>query len=128
MAIAAFRTLELMKYHTHVGESGTSVTAGSYAMNIETFNSLPPDLQKIILDNSKIWEEEMIEITREEELGGMNAAKEAGHTFIDLTPEEIKLWYDLAKPVHEKYLEENASAGPIKAIYDRLQEMIEEQK
>jgi hypothetical protein len=53
-------------------------------------------------------------------------AEEMNHTFHYATPEEIGQWAALAKPLHEEYMTQNAGAGPIRDVYDRLQQLIKE--
>jgi TRAP-type C4-dicarboxylate transport system substrate-binding protein len=98
---------------------------GTMAMNSNVLNNRPADLKQILLDNSKWYEgQQAITDGGDEQIGKDFSTKE-GHTFINLTPDEISQWRDLAKPLHEKYLQDNSAAGPLQAIYDEMESLIQ---
>ena len=118
---------ELMPYHTVFGESGCGMQPYLYLFNPDSFNSLPPDIQKIILDLEE-WETEQ-RISRDGAFleGVIEQDKEWDHTFIYLTPEEIKVWENACLPIHEKWIEEYEAKGyPAQAIYDEARRLIAE--
>jgi len=124
----AFKTLELLKYHTIIGEAGGSMVVGTLAMNTEVLNNLPADLKQILLDNCKWYEPQQATVDAGDEQMGKDFAIGEGHTFIELTPDEIAQWRDLAKPLHEQYIQDNSAAGPLQAIYDEMENLIQQAK
>ena len=56
-------------------------------------------------------------------LKGTTPARQAWNTM--LTPEEQQLWFDIAKPVHESWIAENADKAPTQEMYDELQRLKE---
>ena len=128
LATLAFKTLDLFQYHTIFGESGTGLVLMGYMINPDSWNSLPPDLQEILAESTKWVSEEVMRLDERDQQAGMDMAKAANHTFTELTPEEIQLWADLAKPVHEQWIADNAGKGPTQAIYDEAQRLIKEYK
>ena len=58
-------------------------------------------------------------------ISAINDAKAAGHTFIQLTPEEIEPWADLAKPLHDKWIADNEALGfPAKTMYEAMLKIV----
>jgi hypothetical protein len=54
-------------------------------------------------------------------------AKKNGHTVTKLTPDEVKLWQDLAQPEHDRWLSKYAAKGA-KEIYAETKRLISEYK
>ena len=52
--------------------------------------------------------------------------KEQGKTFIYLTPEEIAIWKETAKPAHKKWIDTYSNLGPTQEIYDELVRIVKE--
>lgn len=122
----SLKTLELYKYHTIFGEGGCFMTTMQFMMNIDKWNSLPPDLQQILIETGKWHREALVESNKTDIQTGIDEAKAMGHTFTYLTPEEIQLWVDIAVPVHEMWIAENEDKGPARAIYDEVKRLIEQ--
>jgi TRAP-type C4-dicarboxylate transport system substrate-binding protein len=130
LASFAFGTTELFKYHTIFGDSGTGLVTLGYLMNQDTWNSLPPDLQKILTDSCDWLASEVMKSDEGAQQAGIALAKDKGHTFVELTPQELQQWADLVNPVHQKWVADNANRGPSQAIYDeavRLKEQYSQQ-
>lgn len=121
-----FKTLDLLKYHSMVG-GGASTTPDCFIFTLDTWNKLPTDLQKVIEDAVRWRTAEITKFDYEEEQRAIDYAKSKNHTFIHLTPEEIKLWMDNAKPAHEKWIANaNAKGLPARKIYEETQRIIKE--
>jgi len=123
LAAFAFGTVELFQYHTLLGDGGTGLVIIGYLMNPESWNNLPADLQKILAEATTWVSEEVMQLDERDQQAGIDIAKEANHTFINLTPEEIQQWADLATPVHQKWIADNAAKAPTQAMYDELQRL-----
>jgi len=128
LAMFAFKTLELMKYHILFGDGGTGLVVIAYMMNPDTFNSLPADLQGILAESTTWVADQVMTLDERDQQAGIDICKELKHTFVNLTLEEIQLWVDLAKPVHEQWIAENAGKAPTQEMYDELQRLKKEYK
>ena len=96
-------------------------------MNKEKWDSLPPDIQKVI-DDASVWAAH--ETAGRLRIRGDKARKlcmERGDTFVTPTPEEMKLWRDALKPVWEKWIEEREAEGlPGRAVLNETLRLIEQ--
>jgi TRAP-type C4-dicarboxylate transport system substrate-binding protein len=119
-----FGALELLKYHTVFGGGGINMTPMFAIMNTAKFNSLPADLQKILIDSGQMWTDTQAELDVQSMEQALAMCE--GHTFTNLTPEQIKVWYDLVKaPIHDKWIAECEAAGlPGQEVYDRALELV----
>jgi TRAP-type C4-dicarboxylate transport system substrate-binding protein len=124
-----FKIQELFKYHTHFGEGAAGTTPIGFIVNVKKWNTLSPDIQKVITDAYDWVNEESLKwdvgIVQE----AIEAAKKDGHIITELTPEEVQVWLDWAKPANDKLLEEIESKGwPAKRIYDGMEQLIQKYK
>jgi TRAP-type C4-dicarboxylate transport system substrate-binding protein len=121
-----FRVLELMPYHTIFGDGGINMTPMFSIMNPKKFNSLPPDLQKIIEDSGKVWADEQAKLDFPLQKTAVDFCKGKNHTLTYLTPKQIKVWYDLVKkPIHDQWIKEAEAKGlPAKALYKETLKLI----
>jgi TRAP-type C4-dicarboxylate transport system substrate-binding protein len=98
-----------------------------FLVNLETWNELPPDYQRIIIDTYKWVNEESVKYDLALIDTAMQAARDDKHVIINLTPEEIKTWADLEESYHEKWIKETEAKGwPAKAIYDEAKRLVAE--
>jgi TRAP-type C4-dicarboxylate transport system substrate-binding protein len=126
-AMGAFKLIDLCDFGLLFGEAGESSTLDTYLWNLETWNSLPPDIQEIIEEATLIRIEEENKLEAEEVRAGIEYAKEVGMTIHTTSPEELKLWQDATKPVHAKWVTETTKLGyPAQEIYDAAVRLIEE--
>jgi len=100
----AFKITEVAKYHT-IFSAMTDPFYG--AINIKKWNSLPPDLQKILTDTtgsklSRICGQTLDGGDRKDSEG----LKKEGHKFYILPPAEKKRWSDRVKDIPEKWLKD----------------------
>lgn len=125
--IQALGLSELLKYDTILGDAGCCMAPNIYIFNANVWNSLPADIQKIFMDLDPWLFEETSKADVADIQTAMDKAKELGHTFINLTPEEIKLWQNLALPLHQEWIKKMEGMGlPAKKLYDGVQQMITE--
>jgi TRAP-type C4-dicarboxylate transport system substrate-binding protein len=94
-------------------------------MNLKTWNSLPPDIQKIFEDLDPWLTEELIKVDVGYIAMVIGKAKEMGHTFITPTPAEMELWREAVQPVHDKWIADNEAKGlPAKKVYKEAKKLI----
>jgi len=121
-----FKVLDLTPYHTLFGDGGINMTPMFAIMNPKKFNSLPPDLQKVLEDSGKVWTEEMAKLDFPLQKTAIDYCKGKNHTMTNLTPQQIEVWYNLVKkPVHDQWIKEADSKGlPGKKMYDETLSLV----
>ena len=99
------------------------------AMNWDSFNALPPDIQKII-DDSIPWVRELyIQNMYEIDGSGEEFAKKLGHEFIELSDEDLAAFYKIMAEEARVTAEELDAKGlPGTKIFERVRQLIEESK
>lgn len=116
-AMQGLRLGEQVKYHI---DFPMYVLTFYLVMNQQKFDSLPPDLQKIIMDNSGM--EEAVAVGRswdESEDNSKAFVQKQGNQIVTLSEEEQKLWRERAQPVIEAGIADADKAGlPGREIYD----------
>ncbi|MCL6639108.1 MAG: TRAP transporter substrate-binding protein [Firmicutes bacterium] len=115
---------EKLKYTTDYPLTITSFVA---VMNKEVWNSLPPDVQKVIDDLSLemcLWTGEYMDNHVAEALDW--SKKEHGLQITVLSPEEKAKWDNMLKPVQDRYVAEMKARGlPAEEYKKRLYELKE---
>ena len=95
------------------------------AMNLNTWNSLPPDIQKIVEEVSDGYAAKMGENFDAMHEQGYQRAIEAGIEFIRLTPEESKRWEEKWTPLRSKWVANmNAKGMPGQQYLDVVVELL----
>lgn len=119
-----FGALDLLKCHTVFG-GGINFTPMYAIMNTAKFNSLPADLQQVLVDSGAVWLQKHTEWDNKSMDFAMDMTE--GHTFTMLTDEEISVWYNLVKaPIHDKWIADCEAAGlPGQEVYDRARVLAE---
>jgi TRAP-type C4-dicarboxylate transport system substrate-binding protein len=120
-----FKLMELFKHHTLFGDGAGGAVPIGFAVNVKMWNSLPPDIQKVIIgvydwanEESLKWDVNIVGTALAE-------AKKAGHTITILNPSEIQTWINWAKPANDKLLAEIESKGwNAKKIFEGFQRRI----
>lgn len=125
-ALEGFKQAEVLKYTTLT--YSIAYSQGFFVtMNLDKWNSLPPDLQKIITDVSKKYEEITAKAWDESDESGKKFALKLGHEFIKLSPEESARFKDAVKPVFDEYVKgANAKGVDGEAVLKAAREMVEE--
>jgi hypothetical protein len=78
-------------------------------------------------DNEAFYTESCNRGVLGEEKWALGYAKKNGHKIVNLTPDEVKLWQELAQPEHDRWLSKNAAKGA-KEIYAETKRLISEYK
>jgi TRAP-type C4-dicarboxylate transport system substrate-binding protein len=123
--IMALKTLELLPIHTIFGMGGCSMAMDLWLMNMDTWNSLPQDIQQIIRDLEPWLKQTEIDQEYTYINTILDTAQKMKHQFINLTPDEIALWRQAAKGTHEEWISKNEAKGlPARQIYEEVQQLI----
>jgi len=89
-----FKLYEVTRYHTYLH---TVRDVNATIMNLETWNSLPPSLQKIF-DSLNSWtQKEMDAAQKTESHEAEDLLKEKGHTMIDLSEVEFRRFVESSR-------------------------------
>ena len=124
-ALEGFKQAEVLKYTTLTYSA--SYSQGFFVvMNLKKWNSLPEDLQKIITDVSKEYEEITAKAWGDSDKSGYKFAQNMGHEFIKISDEESAKFKEAVKPVFDEYVK-NASAKGVdgQAVFDAVKQMVE---
>jgi len=106
--LRAFRLAEVTKYATECWPIGQVYTF-YMIMNKDTWNKLPPNIQKIF--NEYPFEEKLAAMWNEVDIDGKNLGMVTGLKFIELPREEINKWKKAVEPVLDKYVKSMVAAG-----------------
>jgi TRAP-type C4-dicarboxylate transport system substrate-binding protein len=122
-AISSFKIAEVLKWHV---SSGLYVAPLFTFMNQKKYDSLPPDLRKVIDDLSGNWGAEFNgKVWDQNELVGIEAIKKAGGTIYTLPPEERQRWAVKLKPMEEDWVKSMDAKGlPGRQLLSDLREAI----
>ncbi len=107
---------DAVNYHTFVDLGSASMWIG---MNLETWNSLPQDVQKVFNDTSQFamdstaagWDAELKEAYDN---------KPVKFEYINLSPEESARFDALTSSIAKKWVQDNKSKGPTQGILDEM--------
>ena len=128
-AVSGYGLIPLFKYHTNFGDAGISMGMHGMWANKKVWDELPKDIQDIILNNSTWIEERYISIDETEIVKAVDEAKSLGHTFSNLTEDELEMWKSTAESVTQKWMERVEGMGlPARAVYDEVNRLIKEYK
>ena len=96
----------------------------AYIMNRKKFDSFPPEVQKVIDENTKWGSRTQTQIDEGNRIKSEEAVRKMGHTMINLTPDEMKLWYKAAEPVNEKWIADMEAKGlPGRKVYNEARRL-----
>jgi TRAP-type C4-dicarboxylate transport system substrate-binding protein len=111
--VPAIKVHELLKFHTEIPGTPTLYTATFFlAMNKAKYDALPPDLKKVIDDNSgmtaarmagKVWDEMGVPV--------FEMVKQRGNTITTISEEEKKRWQQTTAPVIEAWVKQMKEKG-----------------
>jgi TRAP-type C4-dicarboxylate transport system substrate-binding protein len=125
--LASMKIAEVSQYGTYL-----NITPGSTphrAMNLDAYNSLPPDIQKIFDDSVAVWTNADDTLGYEMDDLGINLANDMGFEFFELSPEEMDefnaAWDEVAR---EEAAKLDAKGYPATAIYEEIQTMLKNYK
>lgn len=122
-AISSFKIAEVLKHHAAVSLYASPLIT---YMNQKKYDSLPPDLRKIIDDLSGAWGAEFTgTVWDKNELVGIEAIKKVGATIYTVPQEERQRWAARLRPVEEDWLKSMEAKGlPGRQVLSDLREAI----
>jgi TRAP-type C4-dicarboxylate transport system substrate-binding protein len=114
--VAAWDSLETLKWgeilhYTTVSYYAAVGAPGFVVMNKAKWNSLPPELQKIIDEMSAEYAEKLSKLWDEKDQNTIKTWKAKNHTSIFLSREEEKRWENAILPLYEAFVEEKSARG-----------------
>lgn len=116
---------EVLKYHIMYQGDSLGFTPVTHVMNRKKFESLPPEVQKVLEDNVEWASQAMLEDELTRLPIYMSGPKKKGNTFYDLTPEETAQWRAAFRPIHEQWIEKLENKGkPARKVYDEATRLI----
>ncbi len=123
----AFKFFEVTKYQTSVS---LNVSAIDLVMNLDTWNSLPPDIQQLLnetggLQGSELAGRKFDESENQFESALRDIDKQKGNPDIYYLPETEKTkWRDMVTPLYEEWIKKTEAKGlPARAYFNDLQQM-----
>jgi len=124
-ALEGFKQGEVLKYTTLTYSA--SYSQGFFvAMNLKKWNALPKDLQKIITDVSREYEDITAKAWGDSDESGRKFALNLGHEFIELSEAESAKFKEAVKPVFAEYIKKANEKGiDGQAVFDTVKEMVE---
>jgi TRAP-type transport system periplasmic protein len=81
------------------------------AMNKDKWNSLPPDIQKVINETSQEYQSKLVMAFDSAQIEGLQYAKKAGVSIAAVPQDEIKRWMTAITPVIDNYLKSLTTKG-----------------
>lgn len=115
-AMAPFEALQGFKWGEVINSStvayGSGYSTGMFiVMNKGKWNSLSPDIQKIIMDVNEEWIEKQGRLWDEIEKEGIDFTQKRGNKIIYLTKEEDARWAAAVRPLLDEYLKTMKAKG-----------------
>lgn len=108
--LKAWRMADITKYVTNSWQIG-EIDVFWVIMNLDSWNRLPADIQKIFNETSEEFKEIYAEAWIELDFAGRDAAIEAGNELIELSPEEAARWVAAVQPVMDDYVKSMVDRG-----------------
>jgi TRAP-type C4-dicarboxylate transport system substrate-binding protein len=113
----------LLRTHTDVD---FGLVGQAIIMNVDKWNSLPADVKKTI-DDLRPWiEKKSVDISTDQAVEVRKICQGLGHTLIVPNAEEMKLWMETAKPLHDAWIAETEGKGlPGRAVFEETKRLIQ---
>ena len=127
LTLDAMNIIELVNCHTVFGDGGLTNSGVGYLVNLETWNSLPPDLQEVLVECFDEVSAESVELLQQETEVALQKLREKGNTFIEITPEEMALWGEYVNDINEEWIEETEAKGlPARDTFEEMMRLAKE--
>ena len=113
----------LLRTHTDVD---FGLVGQAIIMNVDKWNSLPDDVKKII-DDLRPWiEKRSVDISMDQAVEVRKICQGLGHTIIVPNAQEMKLWMETAKPLHDAWITDTEGKGlPGRAVFEETKRLIQ---
>lgn len=112
--VPSVRVQELTKFHSEIAASSPALYTGTFvlAMNRAKYDSLPPDLKKVMDANSGIETSALFgKITQDSDAIGLKAAKDHGNTIITIGAAETQEFIKLSSSVEQAWVADMNKRG-----------------
>jgi TRAP-type transport system periplasmic protein len=109
-ALNTWKLSEVVDYTTLNYETAM-IASGFTIMNKERWNSLPPDIQKIMDETAHEYHQKAAQVWARMDEEAIKAAKSKNHTLIPLSKEEEQRWYQMVKHLNEEFVKEKSAKG-----------------
>jgi TRAP-type C4-dicarboxylate transport system substrate-binding protein len=109
-AVGQFKFYEVVEYTT-VNRMTSVSSVGFISMNKSKWNSLPPDVQKIIDALSEEYAQKMSVIWDEKDAESIKIATAYKHQTITLSDAEEQRWAKQAAPIYDAYIKDKNAKG-----------------
>ena len=103
LAYAIMNTSKFYEVTDHFSEVGIYYASAPLLMNGEKFNSLPVDIQEILVEKGQEFATRQREISQEMELNHIQALKDQGVTIVEAGEIDLEAFKKSVEPVYEKY-------------------------
>jgi len=122
--LKSFYLAEVVDYVTPLGFA--IAPTPNTGMNLETYNSLPPDIQKVFDDNAEFWGKKIEEELYKADDVGIQFAKEKNVQFVDMNKEDLDILYDVAVEVLQEEMKKVDAVGkPGTEIFNEARRLIQ---
>jgi TRAP-type C4-dicarboxylate transport system substrate-binding protein len=109
-ALEGWKLGEVLKYSTQ--NYGSAYTIAFFVvMNKDKWNSLPPDVQKVIEKVNEEWIVKQAQIWDDVDVSGMEFTKKRGNEFIPLSKDEDAKWAKAVQPLFDEYVKNMKEKG-----------------
>jgi TRAP-type transport system periplasmic protein len=126
--VPSIKVHELVKYHSEIDVKSQWLyaTVFVFAMNPAKYASLPPDLKKVIDDNSGAELSQWVgKMADEEAIPSRKQAVDRGNTFNTISLDELKNWQNAAQTVTDDWIKDLDKRGlDGKALVNNARELI----
>jgi TRAP-type C4-dicarboxylate transport system substrate-binding protein len=121
--IFSLKVHTLLRYHTDVD---FGLVGQAIIMNVDKWNSLPADVKKTI-DDLRPWiEKRSVDISMDQAPEVRKICQGLGHTFIVPNADEMKLWMEAAKSMHDAWIADAEGKGlPGRAVFEETKRLIQ---
>jgi TRAP-type transport system periplasmic protein len=109
-ALTTLKWGDILKYTAVMGQNSFS-NNGYFVMNLNRWNSLPPDIQQIIDKMSEEYLDKMSKLWDQKEKDAIATLKAQGQTMVTLTAQEEEKWAKQLETLDDQYVKEKTAKG-----------------
>jgi TRAP-type C4-dicarboxylate transport system substrate-binding protein len=106
--VSVYKLNEVVSY---VLDYGFTQISQQICMNLKTWNSLPPDIQKLMMDLVPESIARSVDSELETSEAGIKLMKDNKKTITVLTPDQMKAWDTLVAPIQDNWVKTAQGAG-----------------
>ena len=123
-SVLVFKLVEVTNTHIFPTADSLGYTGMTYIMNRKKYESMPPEVRKVIDENVKPCSTEQTGIDEINRINAEETIQNMGHTMIYLTPQEMDLWYAAVKPIHEAWIKKMEAKGlPGRQVFNEAERL-----